>query len=137
MQAMLWKIVVILVLLMAVVSAESIILGDYNLSFELNKPHEMEIIPPDIIIKTFDGKIIMEYANWSSSLHLSDNVPTESINFSGRYGDLQILRSIYDVPIYDVTIPMGKNSHILIQSHMPFLNTADFLRSLHIEPVKA
>jgi hypothetical protein len=123
------KFVLILVMLLIFgsASAENVIAGKYNVSFDYNRPHEIiSNNTTDIfIMKTFDGYITI-YINQN------DTFSPKKAEYELLYVDGNIGKLYYDsgngfVFINDEGLP------ITITGNIPFYGASDFLRSFHIE----
>ena len=128
---------IMLTLWMMPISAETVTIGNYNIEFNLSRPHETEnsselLVINDtesyyqtLTIKTFDGKIWIVTGIDQPS---NPDIYTEEIEIDGDKGVIGF--PSYSNSAYKITI--GKT---FIMSELPFFETADFLRSFHIKPL--
>lgn len=117
----------IVTLLIPIISAETVIVGNYSIDYNISKPHENEI-PNDITlkIKTFDGYVKV----WPTSVPVGfeNDIVYGIIEVDGDDGILRISPEGY----------FGmQTDKVSIFSTMPFYDTADFLRTLHIQPIES
>lgn len=112
-----------LILLLIIPAVGEIVdLGNYTIEFNLSKPHEIEEAPDGLLkIKTFDGVIFL-----TNEFFLEEEGYGESIIVDGQYGTLNFPKSGGDAYVVNL-------KNFTIASELPFYETADFLRGLHIK----
>jgi hypothetical protein len=136
---MLGKLALTLLLLVMAASAESVTVGDYNVTFNYNKLHENMIINNNtsLLIQTFNGSITM----WPGSIdHISD-LSSETQKFLAEQHWEDIIIDGRDAKLY-----IGSDGFLVqslsedaksfqLYSDLPFYDLADFLRTVHIEQI--
>lgn len=132
-----------------IASAEYAQVGCYNVSFTLDRPHEVNVSTfyenKYVSIKTFDGPVdIIIWGNQTSTYKMYDATVgntdyVDSITVDGDNAFFIIApygrgdRNIYSA-IYRIDDKVGENCTVVrITSELSLDNTIDFLRSLHIE----
>jgi hypothetical protein len=147
---------ILIVALIAAASAETGIVGDYNVSFKLDKPHETTIEtaesfnstgsdpviaarfkptdPVSIQIKTFDGRIWISMVSFTVSTY--NNLALGDLTLSGNKTGHIWLTGLTMTPMQPIYKLLFDHDDIYVQSTMPFMDTADFFKSLRIEKIK-
>ena len=124
------KILIVLVILalMGMASAETVNLGNCTVSFNYNKPHQniIEQNLSSMIIETFDGKI-----------SISVN-PVTTLDVWNTIKDKDCKQSITINDINSELLTSGDlfalvNQYYMVDGNMPFFDLADFLKTLKIE----
>jgi len=125
------KVILLFVAMLIVsgVAAETVTLKNCNITFNINKPHEIEMQQNDsiLLIKTFDGWVNI----------IPDNV--SDVNHD-RYitldkSKINNISSQFYVSPQDEMYAILMQGGTLIHSTLGFIDTADFLKSFHIERI--
>ncbi|MFB3766363.1 MAG: hypothetical protein ACE14P_14105 [Methanotrichaceae archaeon] len=130
---MLGKLVVILVVLISLGSAETIQVDGYNFTFEMNKNH---IIDNDTI-RTYYGFVNPVVVNGSGVYLRKEYV------FIGTTNSRNEIFQIYerggedsDPQFFAIDASLFPNSTICVHSTMNLTDTIDFLKTLKVEKIK-
>ncbi|MHC1686947.1 MAG: hypothetical protein AB9879_04480 [Methanothrix sp.] len=117
---MMRKLALIMMLLIAVASAETVTMGNHTLAFNMDTPY----IVQNNTINTIDGEIIFSDVR---------------VNVGGTYmGYVQQNNKTYIVNIYEyyyLIIPIGDD--YTLTSNMNLTDTVDFLKSLTVDKATA
>ncbi|OPY57284.1 MAG: hypothetical protein A4E49_00074 [Methanosaeta sp. PtaU1.Bin112] len=116
--------ILVCLLLIDIVSAESVNLGNHTIEFNMSRPHEVDNDRDTLLIKSFDGSVLIIPNAPDPSI---DAFRVEAIKIDNASGTLSFLKDEY-AATYKKD---GEWNAIL--SSLPIYQTADFLRSLHIE----
>lgn len=126
---MLGKLVLVMMLLCVAVSAETLTIGNYSISFDYNRQHE---IRNNDTLQTFDG-VVMFWNSYNESrvmggtdgtyigeTYYNNNICMISISKNQKY---------YNINTID-------NNDVFMTSTMNLTDTIDFLKTLKIEKAK-
>ena len=110
-----------LILFAGIASAETIKSGNYSVSFDLSKPHEVAAEYGVLIIKTFDGRIAFEeFSEFPKNILLGDWI--------GRTDTGKIYKNKQDVYEY---VPY--NETYLLTSTTNLSDWMDFLKNVKVK----
>lgn len=148
--------VIVALMLIGVASAEHASINGFNVSFDLNKTHDVVTdqgngINGSITIRTFDGSLTTNFVRYPkpypvNSTWVQDDlvslarlgIPAEPLVIDNNQG-VMIISISKDTgkPIYGVLsypgMKAGKtNTFVSIVSSLPFYTTSDLLRTIHI-----
>jgi hypothetical protein len=122
--------VLALLVLASLGAAESVKVGSYNVSFNVSQAHEIDLndIDNGVTIKTFDGKASVIIAKNHTMLDLLASAQDVVIDdVTGK-----ISRMADDERVFLAAYALTPTEEVMIISAIPFYETADFLRSLHV-----
>jgi hypothetical protein len=113
-------------------SAEKITVGNYSVSFDYSKPHQIIIHNDTSYFKmeTFDGKIYVDIDNPGGRLDME-------LRGAGLRQETQVNGNMAEAWLIGDTITACTTEGIPLEifGNLPLYDLADFLRSLHVQPV--
>ena len=120
-----FALILVMMQILGIASAETISVGDYNITFDYNKPHETVVISNETaILKTFDGAVYFTMGR------IYDLIDGELVTVSGYQGLLYHGPNAFG-------FVNEQDPQFMVEGDLPYYDSADFLRSLRIEKVKA
>jgi hypothetical protein len=124
----------------AMAEREHVQVGQFNISFEMNNTHEIKNVEDGIDIRTFDGTVSVIVAEDKSGTSTLDDLldlldlgynRVEKIQVDGK--DARMISFISGG--YIVLYYPQPGWVTQVYSKLPMIETSDFLKSLHVEPL--